>query len=91
MHKVFDQVQSGTDLPLLHILDATVTAIQRAGLSRVGVLGTRFTMAEDFYKDHLLANGISSIIPHQTDQEIAHKIIVEELVRGILTEQSKQC
>lgn len=90
MHKVFDQVQRGTKLPLLHILDATVTEIRKAGLAKVGVLGTQFTMAEDFYRDHLLANGISPLMPAPADQAIVHEIIVKELVRGVFTEQSKQ-
>ncbi|WP_028534898.1 aspartate/glutamate racemase family protein [Paludibacterium yongneupense] len=90
MHKVFDRVQAGTTLPLLHILDATVNAIRLAGLHKVGVLGTRFTMAEAFYTDHLAARGIAPLVPGPEDQAIVHDIIVNELVRGKFSEASRQ-
>ncbi|QBB72442.1 amino acid racemase [Pseudolysobacter antarcticus] len=90
MHKVFDQVQDGTDLPLLHILEPTIAEIRKAGLLRVGLLGTQFTMAEQFYKNHLSSAGISTVVPTLANQAIVHDIIVKELVRGIFTEQSRQ-
>ncbi len=89
MHKVFDAVQAQTALPLLHILDSTVQAIRKAGLRKVGLLGTRFTMAEAFYRDHLSANGIEAMVPDERDQRIIHDIIVTELVRGHISDESR--
>lgn len=90
MHKVFTEVQAGTRLPLLHIVEPTIDAIQRLGLSTVGLLGTRFTMSEEFYKNRLLANGIFPLVPHKRDQERVQDIIAKELVRGLITQPSQQ-
>ncbi|MBV8048731.1 MAG: amino acid racemase [Paludibacterium sp.] len=89
MHKVFYQVQQGTRLPLLHILDATIAEIKKAGLSKVGVLGTQFTMGEHFYRDYLARHGISALVPCIEEQELVHSIIVNELVRGTFLTASK--
>ncbi len=90
MHKVFADVQANTTLPLLHILEPTIKSIKAEGVKNIGLLGTRFTMAEAFYKDELIENGIDCIVPNAEHQEIVHQIIQKELVRGIITNESKQ-
>lgn len=89
MHKVFDEVQSRSPLPLIHILEPTIAEIKSHGIQRVGVLGTKFTMSEPFYKQRLVEQNIVPIVPDAADQEKIHSVIVDELVRGILTESSK--
>jgi aspartate racemase len=89
MHKVFKEVQHGTTLPLLHILEPTVAAIKAAGLTKIGMLGTRFTMAEDFYKNYLHEKGITVVVPRASSQDVIHEIIMTELVRGVLKQESK--
>jgi aspartate racemase len=90
MHKVFAEVQVKTELPLVHILTPTIDAIKEAGIKNVGLLGTRFTMSEDFYRNELISNGLAPIIPTDEQRKIIHQIIELELVRGILTESSKR-
>ncbi|MFA5905098.1 MAG: amino acid racemase [Desulfobacula sp.] len=90
MHKVFDEVQSGTTLPLIHILDSTVHEIELRGVRTVGLLGTRYTMRETFYIDKLANNGIRALVPTIEDQNKIHRIIVDELSRGKILEESRQ-
>jgi aspartate racemase len=90
MHKVFDEMQSKTDLPFIHILEPTIKEIKKVEVKKVGLLGTKFTMSENFYKDELSKNGITPIVPNFEQQEIVHRIIVEELVRGIITDESRK-
>jgi len=90
MHIVYDEVQAAVRIPFIHIIDATVKVIREGGYSRVGLLGTKFTMGEDFYRDRLAANGITSMVPSKKDQEMIHRIIVEELVRGRIKEDSRR-
>jgi aspartate racemase len=89
MHKVFAEVEAVSELPLIHILDATIESIGKIGLKRVGLLGTKFTMSEQFYKQHLINRGIEPVVPDAIDQARIHGIIVDELVRGVFTEASK--
>jgi len=90
MHKVFKDVQSKCSLPLVHILDPTVKAITTSRIKKVGLLGTRFTMSEPFYRDGLLERNIDCVVPTAEQQEIIHQIIEQELVRGIFSDESKQ-
>lgn len=89
MHKVFDEVQSNSDLPFIHILKPTINEIKKKSLKKVGLIGTKFTMSENFYKDKLLQNGIDCIVPSLQQQEIIHQIIEKELVQGIIRVDSK--
>jgi len=90
MHKVAPQIEAAVRLPLLHVTDATGEAIRRAGFSRVGLLGTRYTMAEPFYKDRLRERfGLEVLIPDDADRAEANRIIFEELVRGQVLESSR--
>lgn len=90
MHKLADTVQAGIGIPLLHIADATAEKVKLAGLKRVGLLGTRFTMEEDFYRGRLAGQfGLEVVIPNIEDRETVHRIIYEELCVGLIEPQSK--
>lgn len=89
MHKVFPQVQAGVSVPLLHIADATADALEEAHISTVALLGTKYTMREDFYKDRLVHRGIRVLIPHDGDVELVNHIIFDELCLGKLETRSK--
>ncbi|MHC5560761.1 aspartate/glutamate racemase family protein [Kocuria sp. U4B] len=89
MHVVVDAIEQAVTIPVLHILDATSARVRQEGLSRVGVLGTAFTMEQDFYRDRLAAGGIQAIVPEPQDRATVHRIIYEELVRGVVTEASR--
>lgn len=91
MHKMAEEVQSAVSIPLLHIADATAQAILAQGMSTVGLLGTRFTMKEEFMKKRLADKfGLKVITPVPEDQEIIHKIIFEELVIGKILPASNE-
>jgi len=91
MHKVSEQTMAGVSIPLLHIVEPTAVAIKQAGLNSIGLLGTGFTMADDFYKGRLSAeHGIEVLVPDQVAQDDVHRIIYEELCRGQITDTSRQ-
>ena len=90
MHKVFDQVREKSPLPLISIIDATAEKIKEKGLKKVGLLGTRFTMSEPFFKAGLDASGIKTIVPDPGDQEIINNIAFQELGKNIIKNESKQ-
>ncbi len=90
MHKVADQVQAAIEIPLLHLGDATAQAVTRAGLGTVGLLGTTFTMEQDFYRDRLTSHGLHVLIPPPADRAGVHRIIYDELCVGVLREESRQ-
>lgn len=90
MHKMADEVQSNINIPLLHIADATAEKIRSKGLKKVGLLGTKFTMEEDFYKGRLSNKfGLDVIIPKEDEREIVHDIIYKELCLGEIKKLSK--
>jgi aspartate racemase len=89
MHKVADHVQQAAGIPLLHVVDALAAEIKRSKISKIGLLGTRFTMEQDFYRDRLSANGIQSIIPNANDRNTIHRVIYEELCLGRINDQSR--
>jgi aspartate racemase len=90
MHKVADTVRAAVSVPLLHIAEATADALEAAGISRVALLGTRYTMTEDFYKSKLVARGIDVLIPESEDVDTVNSIIFDELCLGITSEASRQ-
>ena len=91
MHKVADEIQASVRLPFLHIADATAQRIKDAGIGKVGLLGTRFTMDQDFYKGRLSQqHGLTVSVPDAPDREIVHRIIYEELVLGKIRQPSKE-
>jgi aspartate racemase len=91
MHKMAEEVQSAIKIPLLHIADATAQPIVAQGIQTIGLLGTRFTMKEDFMKKRLAEKfGLKVITPNAEDQEIIHKVIFEELVIGKILQTSNE-
>ena len=91
MHKMASEVEHATSLPLLHIADATATRIKEKRLKRVALLGTRFTMEQDFYKGRLAEkHGLDVIVPSAEDREIVHRIIYNELCQGTILDSSKK-
>jgi aspartate racemase len=91
MHKLADELQQNIDIPLVHIADATAEAIKKAGLKKVGLLGTRFTMEEDFYKGRLEErHRLTVLIPGENDRELVHRVIYDELCLGEINSSSKQ-
>jgi aspartate racemase len=89
MHKVADAITAATPLPLLHIADGTADALAAAGITRVGLLGTRFTMEQDFYRKRLEARGFEVIVPEAGDRDDVHRIIYDELCQGAIRDDSR--
>ena len=91
MHKVAPQIEEAIGIPILHIADATAEEIKKQGMKTVGLLGTKFTMEQEFYAGRLQElHGLKVLIPNQEDREIVHRIIYEELVLGKVKEQSRE-
>jgi len=90
MHMVAPQVAEAVGIPLLHIADATASVCKEKGATKVGLLGTIFTMEQDFYRDRLTANGIESIVPSKSDRELVDRVIFDELCKGILSDESRR-
>jgi aspartate racemase len=83
MHRMADQVQAAVRIPLLHIADPTAERIKARGIKRVGLLGTAFTMEQDFYKGRLQNKfGLEVLVPEADDRAVVHRVIYEELVQG---------
>jgi aspartate racemase len=90
MHKVAHAIEGAVNIPLFHIADPTAEEIKRAGHTRIGLLGTRFTMEQAFYKDRLRErHGLDVIVPGQEDRDIVHRIIYEELCLGRIVDGSR--
>ena len=91
MHKMADQIAEKIGIPILNIIDVTAGVINSKGIDTVGLLGTRFTMTQDFYKERLLENhGIKTVIPSAGDVAYIHDIIMTELTVGVIDAQSKR-
>ena len=90
MHKVADTIANAVNIPLLHIADPTALAVTQAGLTRVGLLGTRFTMEQDFYRSRLESqHGLTVLTPPQADRDLVHQVIYDELCRGDIRSSSR--
>ncbi|MBL0593152.1 aspartate/glutamate racemase family protein [Aeromonas veronii] len=90
MHKVAPEIEAAIDIPLLHIADATAAKLQADGITRVGLLGTRFTMEQDFYKGRLQDRfGLAVLVPDEAGRERVHRIIYDELCLGEIRESSR--
>ena len=89
MHKVAEQVEEAISIPLLHLADATAARIKLAGMGTIGLLGTAFTMEQDFYRGRLEGQGIKVLVPSQADRDIVHRIIYEELCLGQVRDESR--
>lgn len=91
MHKLADQIEQNISIPLLHIADATAKEVKEKGLKKVGLLGTRFTMEEGFYKERIREkHGIEVIVPEAREREIIHQVIYNELCLGEIKDSSKE-
>ncbi|MBA8904552.1 MULTISPECIES: aspartate/glutamate racemase family protein [Aminobacter] len=91
MHRMASEVQAAIGIPLLHIADPTAERIRAAGLGRVGLLGTAFTMEQDFYKGRLAElHGLEVLVPEAEDRAVVHRIIYDELVQGRVEARSRQ-
>jgi aspartate racemase len=90
MHKVAPAIEAAVPIPLLHIADATAAEIKRAGHARVGLLGTRFTMEQAFYRDRLRErHALEVVVPDAADRDSVHRIIYDELCRGVVRADSR--
>lgn len=89
MHKVAPAIAAGISLPILHIADATADELIAQGVTKVGLLGTRFTMEQAFYKDRLVARGIAVVVPDQDDRNHVNRVIYEELCLGTIKADSR--
>ena len=91
MHKVAADIEQNINIPLLHIADATADALVRGGFHKAGLLGTRFTMEQAFYKARLSEeHGLEVVVPGESDQQLVHEIIYTELCRGKINPESRQ-
>jgi aspartate racemase len=91
MHLMADAVEAAAGIPLLHIADPTGEAIKAAGIGKVGLLGTAFTMERGFYKDRLAArHGLDVLVPEAEDRALVHQVIYNELVAGVVREESRE-
>ena len=90
MHKVADEIQANVNIPFLHIADATAQRVKESGIQKIGLLGTRFTMEEEFYKGRLSQKyGLNVQIPNGQERRIVHRVIYDELVLGRIEQRSK--
>ena len=90
MHKVAPQVRQRISIPLLHIAEATAEALKEAGITKVGLLGTKYTMTQDFYKAKIQEAGIDVVIPDAAGVELVNRVIYEELCLGTVREESRK-
>ncbi|WHY96879.1 aspartate/glutamate racemase family protein [Peribacillus simplex] len=89
MHKVVGYIEEKVSLPILHIADSTAKQIQKSKISTVGLLGTKYTMEQDFYKTRIESNGIKVLIPNDEDRKVINKVIYEELCLGEIQQSSR--
>lgn len=90
MHKVVSQIQAKIRIPIVHIADATAEALLQAGITKTALLGTKYTMTQDFYKDRLVQKGISVVIPNEKEIEKVNDVIYNELCLGIVSDESRE-
>jgi aspartate racemase len=89
MHKVAAAIEEAVEVPLLHLVDVTADAVRAAGLSRVALLGTRFTMEEPFYRERMAGHGIETVLPDAEERALINDVIYRELVVGIVEDASR--
>lgn len=90
MHKVIGYIEEKVSLPILHIADSTAKQIRKSKISTVGLLGTKYTMEQDFYKTRIETNGIKVLIPNEEDRKVINKVIYEELCLGEVQQSSRE-
>jgi aspartate racemase len=89
MHKVADVVEASVSVPLLHLADTTAEAVRAAGVRTVALLGTAFTMEQDFYRDRLASHGLEVLVPEAEDRALVHRVIFDELCLGVVKDASR--
>lgn len=89
MHKVIAFIEEKINIPVLHIADATADQIKKSGIQKVGLLGTKYTMEQDFYKARIESSGINVIVPNEGEREMVNKVIYDELCLGDIRESSR--
>jgi len=89
MHKVAERIEAAVEVPLLHLGDVTARAALDAGLATVGLLGTAFTMEQDFYRDRIAGHGLQVLVPDRAGRALVHRVIYEELVLGVVRDDSR--
>ena len=89
MHKVAPAIEAAVRMPVLHVVDAVAEDIRAAGFSKVGLLGTRFTMEHPFYAERLAQHGLQALIPEKDDRDIVHRVVYEELCLGKIVDASR--
>ena len=90
MHKVIEFVEEKISIPILHIADATANQILKSDIRTIGLLGTKYTMEQDFYKSRIESNGIKVLVPNSEDREVINKVIFEELCLGEIQPSSRE-
>ncbi|MFD0774146.1 aspartate/glutamate racemase family protein [Streptomonospora algeriensis] len=90
MHRVFSEIQAALEVPMLHIADSTADALEESGIHNVALLGTRYTMEQEFYRERLEKRGLTVVIPDGSDRDTVHRTIYEELCLGKATDASRQ-
>jgi len=90
MHKVISDIEAATNLPIIHIADATAKEIEKQGLTKIALLGTQFTMTQDFYKQRLIDAGLQVLLPEDEARAEIHRIIYDELCKGQILDSSRQ-
>ena len=90
MHKVAPAIEEAVSIPLLHIGDVTAHAVRAAGLRRVGLLATAYTMEQGFLRERLAGHGLTVLVPDADDRALVHRVIYDELCLGVVTEESRQ-
>ena len=90
MHKVYPQVQQSVNIPVLHIAEATARKLTERGIKKVALLGTKYTMTQDFYKDKIIEAGIQVLVPQEKDLEMVNRVIYGELCQGLISLESKK-
>ncbi len=90
MHKVAEAIAESASIPLLHLGDVTADAVRSAGLDTIGLLGTAFTMSQDFYRGRLESHGLRVLVPDEDDQALVHRVIYDELCQGVVLDESRR-
>lgn len=90
MHKVVPEIKKRISIPVIHIAEATAETLKENGIQKVGLLGTKYTMMQDFYKEKIINTGVEIFIPDETDIEVINAIIYDELCKGIVKESSRR-
>lgn len=90
MHKVIAYIEEKISIPILHIADATANQILKSDIRTIGLLGTKYTMEQDFYKSRIESNGIKVLVPNREDREVINRVIFEELCLGDIQQSSRE-